>query len=77
MLVLSRRKGESIIIGDEIEITIVAVDGESIRIGINAPRDITVHRKEIYSAIQESNKEAVQKTLTSKIMEDILGEFKG
>ena len=74
---LSRRKGESIIIGDEIEITIVAVDGESIRIGINAPRDITVHRKEIYSAIQESNKEAVQKTLTSKIMEDILGEFKG
>jgi carbon storage regulator len=58
MLVLSRRKNESIMIGDNIEVTVVSVDGDVVRIGIKAPRDIDVHRKEIYTAIQEENKEA-------------------
>jgi carbon storage regulator len=58
MLVLSRRKNESIMIGDSIEVTVVSVDGDVVRIGIKAPRDIEVHRKEIYTAIQEENKEA-------------------
>ncbi len=52
MLVLSRQKDESIIIGDDIEITIVDVRGDKVRLGINAPREIPVHRKEIYEAIQ-------------------------
>ena len=52
MLVLSRQKDESIIIGDDIEITIVDVRGDKVRLGINAPREISVHRKEIYEAIQ-------------------------
>jgi carbon storage regulator len=51
-LVLSRQKDESIIIGDDVEITIVDVRGDKVRLGINAPRNITVHRKEIYEAIQ-------------------------
>jgi carbon storage regulator len=52
MLVLSRQKDESIIIGDDITITIVDVRGDKVRLGINAPRSISVHRKEIYEAIQ-------------------------
>ena len=52
MLVLSRQRDESIIIGDDIEITIVDVRGDKVRLGINAPREISVHRKEIYEAIQ-------------------------
>ncbi len=52
MLVLSRQKDESIIIGDDITITIVDVRGDKVRLGINAPRSISVHREEIYEAIQ-------------------------
>ena len=52
MLVLSRQKDESIIIGDDIKITIVDVRGDKVRLGINAPRSISVHREEIYEAIQ-------------------------
>ncbi len=52
MLVLSRQRDESIIIGDDIEIVIVDVRGDKVRLGINAPREISVHRKEIYDAIQ-------------------------
>jgi len=51
-LVLSRQKDESIIIGDDVEVTIVDVRGDKVRLGINAPRSISVHRKEIYEAIQ-------------------------
>ena len=64
MLVLSRQKDESIMIGDDVEITIVDVRGDKVRLGINAPRNITVHRKEIYLAIQKE-KEAEQSTTTS------------
>jgi len=53
MLVLSRQKDESIIIGDDVEITIVDVRGDKVRLGITAPRSITVHRKEVYEAIQK------------------------
>lgn len=57
MLVLSRQKDESIIIGDDVEITIVDVRGDKVRLGINAPRSISVHRKEIYDAIQREKAE--------------------
>lgn len=52
MLVLSRQKDESIIIGDDIKVTIVDVRGDKVRLGITAPKSISVHRKEVYEAIQ-------------------------
>ena len=60
MLVLSRQKDESIIIGDDIEIIIVDIRGDKVRLGISAPREISVHRKEIYEAIQREKKEQEQ-----------------
>jgi carbon storage regulator len=57
MLVLSRQKDESIIIGDDVEITIVDVRGDKVRLGISAPKSITVHRKEVYEAIQREKAE--------------------
>lgn len=55
MLVLSRQRDQSIMIGDEIEITIVDVRGDKVRIGINAPKHISVHRKEVYEAIRRES----------------------
>ena len=55
MLILTRRLGESIQIGDEIKITLLDVKGKQIRIGIEAPREVTVHREEVYRMIQEQN----------------------
>jgi len=55
MLVLSRRKDETIMIGDDIELTIVDIKGDTVRVGINAPRAVAVHRKEIYEAIKREN----------------------
>ena len=57
MLVLSREKDESIMIGDNVEITIVDVRGNKVRLGINAPREVAVHRKEIYLAIQKEKQQ--------------------
>ncbi|MGM1049196.1 MAG: carbon storage regulator CsrA [Bacillota bacterium] len=62
MLVLSRRKGESVIIQDEIEITILGVDGDNVRLGINAPKSVDVFRKEIYLSIQEANRESANQS---------------
>ena len=61
MLVLSRQKDESIMIGDEVEITIVDVRGDKVRLGITAPKKIPVHRREVYEAIQREKKEAEAK----------------
>ncbi|HZG59677.1 MAG TPA: carbon storage regulator CsrA [Anoxybacillus sp.] len=58
MLVLTRKKNESIMIGDSIEIKVLAVEGEQIKLGIIAPKHIDIYRKEIYIAIQEENKQA-------------------
>ena len=57
MLVLSRKKDESIMIGDDVEITIVDIRGDKVRLGINAPREISVHRKEIWEAIKREKEE--------------------
>lgn len=54
MLVLTRKPGEAIVIGDDIEIEIVAIGGGKVRVGITAPRSTTVHRKEVYVELQES-----------------------
>jgi carbon storage regulator len=58
MLVLSRQRDESIIIGDNIVITIVDIRGDKVRLGINAPTEIPVHRREVYEAIQRENLKA-------------------
>ena len=57
MLVLSRQRDESIMIGDDVEIIIVDVRGDKVRLGITAPKSIPVHRREIYDAIQREKKE--------------------
>jgi carbon storage regulator len=60
MLVLSRRKDETIVIGEDIRVTVVDIRGDTVRLGITAPKSIPVYRKEIYEAIQRENVEAAQ-----------------
>lgn len=54
MLVLSRKKNESIIINDNITVTVIEIRGDKVRLGIEAPKDVTVHRREVYEAIQQA-----------------------
>ena len=61
MLVLSRQKDESIMIGDEVEIVIVDVRGDKVRLSITAPKNVSVHRREVYEAIQREKKEKAEK----------------
>ncbi|BCK01231.1 carbon storage regulator CsrA [Anaerocolumna chitinilytica] len=68
MLALSRKIGESIIIGNDIELTILEVKGDQVKIGINAPKSIPVYRKEIYLQITDSNKEAASSEATVDIL---------
>lgn len=58
MLVLNRKKGEAIIIGNNIEIYVLEVQGDNIKIGIEAPREVSIYRKEIYQEIVEANRQA-------------------
>lgn len=59
MLVVKRKKGESILIGDNIEINIVSIDNGSVKISIEAPKEVTILRKELYKEVQEENKNAI------------------
>jgi carbon storage regulator len=58
MLILTRRVGESLMVGEDITITVLGVKGNQVRIGIDAPRDIAVHREEIYNRIHEGEEKA-------------------
>ena len=72
MLILSRRVGESIIIGDNIEITIVDIKGNQIKVGIKAPSEIRVHRYEIYQKIQEENKLATESSIQPELLDKVV-----
>ncbi len=65
MLVLTRRPGESVVIGNNIVVTVLEVRGEQIRLGIDAPRSVTVHREEIYRQVMSENVAAVASTATA------------
>ncbi|KEI16205.1 carbon storage regulator CsrA [Clostridium haemolyticum] len=60
MLVVKRKKGESILIGDDIEINIVSIDNGAVKIAIDAPKNITILRKELYTEVEEENKKATE-----------------
>lgn len=60
MLVLTRKKGESIFIGDAVEVVVLGSEGDTVKIGIKAPKNISIYRSEIYEMIQESNREATK-----------------
>ena len=72
MLILTRKKNESIIINEDIEIQIISIEEGKVKIGINAPKDVVIHRSEIFDKIQETNLEAVKakaqfKSLSEKL----------
>ena len=62
MLILTRKSGESITIGDDVKITVVEVKGKQVRIGIDAPRSYMIHREEVYLNIQEENRRAAKES---------------
>ena len=75
MLVLSRQRDETIMIGDEVEITVVDIRGDKVRLGITAPRHIQVHRKEVYDAIKRENQQAAN--LTPQDVSEVIGTDAG
>jgi len=60
MLVLSRQRDETVVIGDDVEVTVVDIRGDKVRLGITAPKHVTVHRKEVYDAIRRENRLAAE-----------------
>lgn len=60
MLVLTRRRGEAIVVGDDVKIVVLEVNGDQVRLGVDAPRTVPVHREEVYQEIQASNVQAAR-----------------
>ncbi|MDP5275886.1 carbon storage regulator CsrA [Chengkuizengella axinellae] len=71
MLVLTRKTGQSIMIGDEIELTIIEAEGETVKVGISAPKEIQVYRMELYESIKQSNQEAASITIDPTILKNL------
>jgi len=67
VLAFTRKKGESIMIGDDVEVTVISIRGDQVRLGIKAPRNVPVHRQEVFDQIAASNKEAVTQLDMSRI----------
>lgn len=76
MLVLSRRIGESIIIGDNIEVCVVDIQGDMIKLGINAPKQVSIYRHELWEEIKKANQEATQTITKLGDKLDLLKNFK-
>ena len=72
MLALTRKKGEALVINNNIEITILEIRGDQIKIGITAPKDVTIYRKEVYIQIQEENKAAISVD-SAELFKNLLG----
>lgn len=70
MLVLSRKVGESIMIGDQIEVEVLDIQGEQVKLGIKASKDIEIHRQEVYETIKNENKQAIGNTVDIKQLLD-------
>lgn len=77
MLILTRKSGETIRIGDDIAVSVIEIRGNQVRLGITAPRNVTVHRQEVYELIQEQNKEAAMVSATDKALLQDLWQKKG
>lgn len=71
MLALSRKINESIMLGNDIEVSILEIKGDQVKIGIKAPKSVPIFRKEIYLQIEEENKKAVNQSADRKTIEDI------
>lgn len=71
MLALSRKVNESIMIGHDIEVTVLEIKGEQVKLGINAPKAVPLYRKEIYVQIQEANKEAVSTEASPDVLKNM------
>jgi len=82
MLVLSRKRDESIMVGENVEITVIEVRGDVVKLGVRAPRSVAVHRKEVFEAIQRENIEAAKASRTGlarilKVVRQHSGQEKG
>jgi carbon storage regulator len=71
MLALTRKSNESIMLGNDIEITVLEVKGDQVKIGIRAPKSVPIYRKEIYLQIKESNKEAAEASMTDEVLKKL------
>ncbi len=78
MLILTRRVGENIVVGDDIVISVIEVRGDAVRIGIQAPRSVTVHREEVYLELQRANEQAASSSdeAVDAAVEELLGREK-
>ena len=74
MLALTRKIGDSIVIGGNIEVVVLGIQGEQVKLGINAPKEVSILRKEIYQQITDENKQAVNPKVKS--LNDIMPEIK-
>ena len=76
MLILTRKSGESITIGDDVKVTVVEIKGKQVRIGIEAPRSYIIHREEVYISIQEENRRAAKESpLSIKSLKNLIGKL--
>ncbi len=76
MLVLARKLNESIMIGDDIEVVVIDIKGDQVKLGIKAPRKVTVHRKEIYQEIKQENIAAISSEFDPSTLRDLSDLFK-